>query len=144
MLLKDPIVTYSICEFNQYSKMSKTEKVLYDFSKELEQRKVDLEKNEKLFRTLTYTFALFMSLEKIVVAAPSTGFKPIDTGGWKLTQILQACVFWISLLYTLKSLLTLAVRGEGEMKHVATGFLICIGDYLIPWLFAMVPQLFQF
>ncbi|KGK88061.1 hypothetical protein [Clostridium sp. HMP27] len=144
MLFKRPNITYSIPEFCEYMRMGKVERVLYDFSKEMDQRQIDLSKNEKLFKTVAYTFALFMTLEKTVHAAPSTGFDGLDNGAWKIVQVIQACVFWVSLLYTLKSLLLLTVKGEGEWKKVATGFLICVGDYLVPWLFGMVPGLFKF
>lgn len=143
-LFKRPVITYSIPEFCEYMRLGKVERVVYNFSKELDQRQIDLSKNKPLLNTIAYTFALFLTLEKSVNAAPSTGFKELDNGAWKIVQVIQACVFWISILYTLKSFLLLTVKGEGEWKKVATGFLICVGDYLVPFLFGMVPGLFKF
>lgn len=144
MILMKHEISYSIPEFCQYLRLSRVERVVYDFSKEIGQLQVDLDKNEKLFKTITYTFAIFLNIEKIVCAKPSTGFDNLDNGAWKIVQVVQACVFWVALLYSLKSLLLLTVKGEGEWRKVATGFLICVGDYLVPWLFGMVPGLFKF
>lgn len=136
--------TYSIPEFIRESKITTTEKIAYRLESELEKEGISLKPNHKVFNTLAYTLGAMMFLEKRVLAAPSTGFPGLDDGAWKIVKVFQAAVFWVSLLYTLKSLLLLAVRGEGEWKKVATGFLICLGDYLVPWLFGMVPGLFNF
>lgn len=137
-------ITYTFSEFCDYKKMTKAEQIIYDFSKDLDNQKIYLKDNKNLFRVIGVTFGAMLFLEKTVLGAPSTGFSGLDEGAWRIVQIIQACVFWVSLLYTLKSLLLLAVRGEGEWKSVATGFLICVGDYLIPWVFGMVPGLFNF
>lgn len=137
-------IRYSLKEFCKYTRMTKTEQVMYDFCKDMDKLQIDITKNKRMFNTIALTFANFLLLEQKVLAAPSTGFPGLDNGAYQIVKVVQACVFWVSLLYTLKSLLLLTVRGEGEWRKVATGFLICIGNYLVPWLFGMVPGLFKF
>lgn len=137
--------TYSIPEYLKVSKLTRTEKLAYELENELNKEGVVLKPGNRVFNTMAYTLGSMLFLEKQVLAAPpSTGFPGLDAGAWKVVKVFQSAVFWVSLLYTLKSLLLLAVRGEGEWKKVATGFFICIGDYLAPWLFGMVPGLFNF
>ncbi|HIG0360367.1 hypothetical protein [Clostridium botulinum] len=136
---------YSIPEYLKISKLTGTERIAYELENELNKEGVVLKPGNKIFNTMAYTLGIMLFIEKKVFAsAPSTGFTALDAGAWKIVKVFQAAVFWVSLLYTLKSLLLLAVRGEGEWKKVATGFFICIGDYLAPWLFGMVPKLFNF
>lgn len=135
---------YSFKEFNYYSKLNNSEKIIYDFTKGLDSIQCKLIKHQKVYKTIVLSCAIFLSLEKAANAVPSTGYTQIDTGAWKIVNIFQACIFWIAMLYSLKSLAMLAINGEGNFKKVAVGFLICIGDYMIPWLFGMVPTLFQF
>lgn len=145
MFFKRPELAYSLTEFVEYTKMSEVEKIIYDFSKHMDNLEISIKKHEKIFRTITCTFAIFLSIEKVVYAdAPSTGFDTLDNGAWKMVKTMQACVFWFSLFYTFRALLLVTVKGEGEWKNVATGFLICVCDYLLPWLFGLVPNLFLF
>lgn len=137
-------VTYSLKEFKYYTELTNSEKIIYDFSKGLDEMQCKLIKHQKLYKTIVISCAIFLSLEKVTYAVPSTGYTQIDTGAWKIVNIFQSCIFWIAMLYSLKSLAMLAINGEGNFKKVSIGFLICIGDYMIPWLFAMVPTLFQF
>lgn len=137
--------TYSIPEYLKISKLTRTERIAYELENELSKEGVILKPGNKLFNTVAYTLGIMLFVEKrVLAAAPSTGFTALDNGAWKVVKVFQAAVFWVSLLYTLKSLLLLAVRGEGEWKKVATGFFICLGDYLAPWLFGMIPGLFNF
>lgn len=139
--------TYTLVEFKEYleiKNMSKTERIVYELEKELGHNGIQLKPEEKVFNAMAYTLGAMMFLEQRVLAAPSTGFSELDAGAWKIVKVFQAAVFWVSLLYTLKSLLLLAARGEGEWKKVSTGFFICLGDYLAPWVFSMIPGLFKF
>lgn len=125
--------------------LRKTEDLACTLNNELENKGITLKPGSKVFNTVAYTLGIMLFVEKKVFAsAPSTGFPGLDAGAWKIVKVFQAAVFWVALLYTLKSLLLLAVKGEGDWKDVATGFFICLGDYLAPWLFSMVPGLFNF
>lgn len=137
--------TLAVTGFIKEVKGSTTEQLASKLENELNKEGIKLKTNNKFFNALAYTLGAMMFLEKKVLAAPpQTGFAELDAGAWQLVKVFQAAVFWVALLYTLKSLLLLAVKGEGEWRKVATGFLICLGDYLIPFLFGMVPGLFNF
>jgi hypothetical protein len=46
------------------------------------------------------------------------------------------------MIYSMRALLELTLRGNGDWKKVATGATICAGDYLIPWLFTIIRDSF--
>lgn len=129
---------------NLEDKLTKVEKVVVELEEEIKKDKTKINKSSKVYKVLTCTLGAMLFLEKQVLAAPSTGFNGLDEGMWKIVTIFQAAVFWLAMLYTLRALAMLVFKGEGHWKNVATGFLVCIANYLVPWLFGMVPGLFNF
>ena len=98
----------------------------------------------KLGKVLVTILGTMLFLEKRVFAAPSTGFKELDGPAWKILKVFQAIVFWMALFYTIKALLMIIVKGEGTAKDVIMGVMVCVGAYVIPWIFGMIPSLFAF
>jgi hypothetical protein len=95
-----------------------------------------------IIKGLSVAIPMFLiSLE--CYAAPSTGMSALDKGGWKLVKVFQSAIFWMSMIYSLKSLLEVLAKGEGSMKKVATGATACAGAYLIPWLFTVIRDSFN-
>jgi hypothetical protein len=143
MIKKETV--YTIEEFRYYIELTKAERIVYDFSKELEQSKFDYSKNQKLYKMITFVSAALLFLEKTAYAStPTTGYPEIDGGAWKIVTAIQACIFWVALAYSLKALLIMAIKGEGDFKNALLGILICIADYAIPSIFAKIPGLFRF
>lgn len=99
-------------------------------------------KKNKMFNISALILAIMMNTQE-VLAAPKTGVTKLDEGGWKLVGVAQSVIFWVAMIYTFKSLLELALKGEGSWKKVGTGFLICAMDYLIPWGFELVRNIFM-
>lgn len=85
---------------------------------------------------------MVMSIE-MCYAKPSTGNAKLDNGMWKIVGVFQSAIFWMSMVYSLKSMLEVLLKGEGSMKKVATGVSICAGAYLIPWLFEIIRDSFN-
>lgn len=98
---------------------------------------------KNIFRIVVCIILIAITFSSQVFAAPSTGLAKLDEGGWKLVGIFQSAIFWLSMLYTFRCLLEVTVRGEGSWKKVGTGFLICVFDYLIPFLFNVIKQSFS-
>ncbi|WP_315080012.1 hypothetical protein [uncultured Clostridium sp.] len=138
-------ITYTLEEFKNYTKLTQVEKIIYDFSKELDRIQFNYSKHEKLYRTLTLMLASLLFFEKATYAsAPSTGYPEIDEGGWIIVSGIQACIFWVSLMYSLRALFLMTIKGEGDFKNAFLGILICAADYGIPSIFAKIPGLFKF
>lgn len=133
---------YSFEEGLKVLNKSKTEKIEYEMLQELNNVGAYLREGDKLYNRLAYTLGFLMYAEK-VIAAPTTGIPKLDEGGWKLVGVAQSVIFWAAMIYTLKSLLELAVKGEGSWKKVGTGFLICAMNYLIPWGFELIRGIFM-
>ena len=98
----------------------------------------------KVQKVLVVCTGIILSVNQRILARPSTGYDTMDNGAWQLVTIFQAAIFWVTLLYTLKALFMFSVKGEGDWKNIITGFLICIADYLVPWVFGMIPGMFKF
>lgn len=98
----------------------------------------------RIGKILVVTLGIMLFLEKRVLAAPSTGFKELDGPAWKILKVFQAIVFWMALFYTIKALLMVIVKGQGTAKDVIMGVMVCVGAYVIPWIFGMIPGLFSF
>lgn len=98
----------------------------------------------KIGKVLVTILGTMLFLEKRVFAAPSTGFKELDGPAWKILKVFQAIVFWMALFYTIKALLMVIVKGQGTAKDVIMGVMVCVGAYVIPWIFGMIPGLFSF
>ncbi|ENK0557984.1 hypothetical protein AB2T19_002791 [Clostridium botulinum] len=133
---------YSFEEGLKVFNKSKTEKIGYKMLQELNNGGVYLREEDKLYNKLACTLGILMHVEK-TIAAPTTGIPKLDEGGWKLVGVAQSVIFWAAMIYTLKSLLELAVKGEGSWKKVGTGFLICAMNYLIPWGFELIRGIFM-
>lgn len=133
---------YSFEEGLKIMGMSRAERIHYELSKELEKENIHFKKDDMVFNTLALSLGCIMYGEKVLAAGPKTGVPKLDTGGWKLVGVAQSVIFWAAMIYTFKSLLELALKGEGTWKKVGTGFLICAMDYLIPWGFELIRSIF--
>lgn len=98
----------------------------------------------KIKKIIIISMGVILTVNNKVYAQPSTGFAPMDNGAWQLVKVFQAAIFWVSMIYSLKHLLEFSVKGKGDWKDITTGFLICIADYLVPWLFGLIPNMFKF
>jgi hypothetical protein len=125
---------------------------VYSFKEYAELRKLELAKKynysndfiskELLIKGLSIAIPMFIVSMQMCYAAPSTGMGALDKGGWKLVKVFQSAIFWMSMIYSLKSLLEVLAKGEGSMKKVMTGATACAGAYLIPWLFTVIRDSF--
>ncbi len=138
-------ITYTLEEFKNYTKLTQAEKIIYDFSKELDRIQFNYSKHKKLYKTCTFILASLLFFEKATYAsAPSTGYPEIDEGAWKIVNGFQACIFWVSLMYSLRALFLMTIKGEGDFKNAFLGILICAADYAIPSIFGKIPGFFKF
>jgi hypothetical protein len=97
-----------------------------------------------IIKGLSIAIPMFLMSMQICYAAtpPSTGIKNLDNGMWKIVKVFQSAIFWMSMIYSLKSLLEVLAKGEGSMKKVMTGASACAGAYLIPFLFTIIRDAF--
>jgi hypothetical protein len=98
---------------------------------------------EMIIKALSVVIPMFLMSVEMCYAAPSTGMSALDKGGWKLVTVFQSAIFWMSMIYSLKSLLEFLAKGEGNMKKIMTGASACAGAYLIPWLFTIIRDSFK-
>lgn len=133
---------YSFQEGLKVLNKSKTEKISLKVLQKLNGEGVYLREGDKLYNALAFTLGGLMYVEK-VMAVPKTGVAKLDQGGWRLVGIAQSVIFWVSMIYAFKSLLELAIKGEGTWKKVGTGFLILIMNYLIPEAFQLIRSIFM-
>lgn len=97
---------------------------------------------EMVIKALSIAIPMFLLSMEMCYAAPTTGIKNLDNGMWKIVKVFQSAIFWMSMIYSLKSLLEVLAKGEGSMKKVMTGATACAGAYLIPFLFTIIRDSF--
>jgi hypothetical protein len=102
------------------------------------------DKADLIMKGVIVGVTVFLLLNQNVYAADAvtTGMGKLDAGAWKIVKVFQSGIFWLSMIYSFRAMLELALRGEGNWKKVGTGFAICAGDYLIPWLFTIIRDSF--
>jgi hypothetical protein len=110
-------------------------------NRQLKRRKID--KADILMKCIIVSVAVFLLVNQNAYAADvTTGMGKLDAGAWKIVKVFQSAIFWLSMIYSFRAMLELALKGEGNFKKVGTGFAICAGDYLIPWLFTIIRDSF--
>jgi len=140
--------TYTIEEGLKVLGMTKAERLQYkatkEFNKILDDKNIGLKEDRIWHNMAVATIVVLTMAEDILVsAAPKTGIPKLDNAGWKFVGVAQSIIFWASMIFTFKSLLELLVKGEGSWKKVGTGFLILVFNYLIPWGFETIRDIFQ-
>jgi hypothetical protein len=136
-------ITYSFNEFSQMRRLNKKERKMFDLCKQLDLMRIDLRKNEKLFKTLALTLAAAFMINGAAFGKPATGYTQLDNGAWKIVEAFQAVIFWVSLLYSLRELLVILFKRTGEVKDVLVGLIICAMSYLAPVVWGAIPKLFK-
>lgn len=116
---------------------------LREYCSQLDERGIDLRKYTRLFKTIAFALAISFIFDPVALGMPTTGYTPLDNGAWKIVKGFQAVIFWGSLLYSLKELLTILVRKTGEWKELIVGFIVCVLSYAAPAIWGAVPKLFQ-
>ena len=138
-----PVRTYPLEEGLKIFGMSTRERLKYSLFKKVKSLGINVSENDSvIFRTTAVALGLILYAETVFAKA-NTGIKKLDEGGWKLVGVAQSVIFWATMLYTFRSLLAWVMSGdEREKKKVGQGFIICVCNYLIPWGFEIIKDIF--
>lgn len=100
--------------------------------------------SRKYFKSIINAISIVLiTTEKVIAFGESvTGIPEVDKPGWILTSAAQAVIFWICVLFSLKSLLEFAIkRDKKSITEFFIGFFIIACDYLVPWGFIAIKKL---